>query len=67
MDKKLQEVLKKDTIGEEDLKVLSMNMNVLSDEDKVRFGFMAAPVKLATKKEAVEVLKKTGVKVKKRV
>ena len=38
----LQEVLKKESIGEEELKILSANMHLLSREDKIRFGFETA-------------------------
>ena len=36
----LQEVLEKEVIGEEELAILSANIDILSDKDKVRFGFI---------------------------
>ena len=36
----LQEVLEKEVIGEEELAILSENIDILSDKDKVRFGFI---------------------------
>ena len=35
----LQDVLKKDVIGEAELAILSKNIHLLSDKDKKRFGF----------------------------
>lgn len=40
MTQTLQEVLEKEVIGEEELAILSANIDILSDKDKVRFGFI---------------------------
>lgn len=40
----LEEILKKKSIGEEDLKVLSANLHRLSEKDKARFGLVSSPV-----------------------
>lgn len=43
----LQEILKGKSVGEAELKVLTENLNQLSEADKIRFGFIEAPVKEA--------------------
>lgn len=40
----LEKILKMESIGEAELKVLTANLHKLSDSDKVKFGFMEAPV-----------------------
>jgi len=40
----LEEVLKKESIGEKELKVLSANLHNLTHAQKVRYGFEVAPV-----------------------
>jgi len=47
----LQEILKKESVNENDIKILIANINNLSTEDKVRFGFIEV-TKVETKVEA---------------
>jgi len=53
----LQEALKKESIGEAELKVISANMALLSHADKVRLGF--APAEEVVAPKAKRVSKKT--------
>lgn len=46
---KLQEALSKEVIGEEELAVISANIDLVSVEDKIRLGFMPAVEKPKTK------------------
>jgi len=49
----LEEILKKESVGEEDIKILVANMHLLSQKDKVRFGF-EQPVEVENTPEVPE-------------
>lgn len=47
----LEQILKKESVNEQDIKILNANLHLLSEADKLRFGFI-------TKEEVVEAPKK---------
>lgn len=50
----LEEILKKETVDESDLKVIVANLHLLSEEDLIRFGFKQP---LDTQPEIIEEVK----------
>jgi hypothetical protein len=44
MREKIDQILSKESIEDADIKVLVRNMNLLTESEKVRLGFIPAPV-----------------------